>query len=122
MSRKQPSKKSKTKLRNIPEVNAHTVGHANRVFELGGRLLDSFRVHRTHRDDENIKGVGWFLVCLGESLEEGSLKKARDLRPRIQAGEIISGASLSVALCLKGDEIMDFAAGLLLQQNKRSIA
>jgi hypothetical protein len=89
------------------------------VFHLGGQLLSTLEKARLPRGDENVKAIGWFLVCVGESMDKGSLVKARSLRLQIKAGQNIEASSLSVAFCLKGDEIMDWGSGILLQEKKQ---
>ena len=75
---------------------------------------------RLPRHDETIKGIGWFLVCIGESLEKGSLVQAR-ARASTDKGEgYFTGRSLAVAFCIAGDQIMDWGTGILLQEKKRN--
>ena len=100
-SKKSPSKKQ-------PQLN-----HEQRVFQLGSQLLSSLKKHRLSREDENIKGIAWFLICVGESLEKGAASKAKEQLLITQAGQTITTPSLAVAFCLKGYEISDWAAGLL---------
>jgi hypothetical protein len=90
------------------------------VFQLGSKLLRALEKHRLPRHDETVKGIGWFLVCVGESLTKGSLIQGRDLR-RASLSDVpnLKGTSLAVAFCLTGDQIMDWGAGLLLQGRKK---
>lgn len=97
--------------RNVPRR------HEDRVHELGGKLLAALAKGRLPREDENIKGIGWFLVSVGESLERGSLVQARALRKH-NGTSSATAKSLSVALCLLGDQVMDWGTGLLHQEKK----
>lgn len=87
------------------------------MFQLGGKLLRALEEHRVPRHDENVKGIGWFLVCIGESLEKGSLLSARRLR-NLQPGQtpVSSTPSIGIGFCLLGDQIMDWAAGIYHQE------
>ena len=88
------------------------------MFQLGSKLLAALEKNRLPRNDETIKGIGWFLVCLGESLSKGSLLQAR---ARMRTGKAVvgaEGASLSIAFCTAGDQIMDWGTGILLQERK----
>jgi hypothetical protein len=89
------------------------------VYELGGKLLHTLAEARLPRGDETIKAIGWFLVCIGESMDLGSYSKAKHLRVQIKAGQNVEAASLPVSFCLKGIEIMDWSTGMLLQEKKQ---
>lgn len=89
------------------------------MFKLGGQLLRTLEKHRLLRDDENIKGIGWFLVCIGESLEKGSLVQSRNLRKQYEAGQMPAVNSLAIAFCTTGDEIMNWAAGIYNRERKK---
>lgn len=108
MSAKQVSKKSKQK----------QITHEERVFRLGSELLRTLEEYRLLRNDETIKGVGWFLVCIGESLAKGSLRVSRNLRTQQQTGQIPKIQSLPIAFCLVGDQIMDWGTAELLRERK----
>jgi hypothetical protein len=85
------------------------------VFQLGSKLLAALEKNKLPRNDETVKGVGWFLVCIGESLDKGSLQQARQLH---SGGHSTEGQSLAVAFCTAGDQIMDWGTGILLQERK----
>lgn len=90
------------------------------MFQLGSKLLAALEKNRLSRNDETIKGIGWFLVCVGESLAKGSLLQAR-ARARGRAGESpegTKGTNLAVAFCTAGDQIMDWGTAILLQERK----
>lgn len=110
MSPKRRSKKSSEKNQSLPS------SHEQRVFQLGGKLLDTLEKNKLPREDENIKSLGWLLVCIGESLQKGSLQEARARRVHIRNGQVLSTPSLAVALCINGDQIMDWAVQLYLRQ------
>lgn len=111
----QPTASKKSKKKQPPPSS-----HEERVFQLGSKLLSALEKHRLPRHDETVKGIGWFLVCIGESLGKGSLTQARDLRRKVDKGEANpKGASLAIAFCLTGDQVMDWGAGLLLQERKK---
>jgi len=84
--------------------------HEARVFQLGSKLLSTLEKNRLPRNDENIKGISWFLICVGESLEKGSLYQARQMFRNKR--EIDTTTSLGTAFCLKGCEISDWATAL----------
>lgn len=102
------SKKSSRKKK--PQLN-----HEQRVFFIGGRLLDTLANGPKVRADETVKAVGWFLVCLGESYEKDSLQKARALKAS-QGRNNDAVSSLGVGLCWVGDQIMDWSTGLFHQE------
>jgi len=87
------------------------------VFQLGGELLSTLEKCRLPRNDENIKGIGWFLVCIGESLEAGSLAQSRVIR-KTYGTTMETAATLGVAFCLAGDDIMNWGTALLHQEKK----
>jgi hypothetical protein len=87
------------------------------VFQLGGKLLDALKAGRLSREDENVKGISWFLICVGESLEKGAYQKAKEIYVS-QAGNSAATPSLGVAFCLKGCEINDWAAGMVQRKRK----
>jgi len=91
--------------------------HETRVFQLGGELLSTLEKCRLPRNDETVKGIAWFLICVGESLEQGALQKAKSIYASRIEGSIIT-PSLAVAFCLKGCEINDWAAGLAQQYHR----
>jgi hypothetical protein len=91
--------------------------HEERVFKLGGALLVALEKNRVPRNDENVRGIGWFLICVGESLEKGSLAKAKEI---IATNRSVEATSLAVAFCVTGCEIMDWGTGLLLQTKKEN--
>ena len=84
------------------------------MYGLGAKLLSSLEESRLPRDDENVKGIGWFLVCVGESHERGSLLRARQIRSQgdLSKGEVPKVTSLAVAFCLAGDDMMNWGAAL----------
>lgn len=86
------------------------------MFQLGNELLTALEKGRLPRDDENVKGIGWFLVCVGESLEKGSLLRARKARLDPNQGASHSTPNLAVAFCTIGDQIMDWSTGILLRE------
>lgn len=89
------------------------------MYKLGGQLLSALEKCRVSREDENIKGIGWFLVCVGESLSKGALSRARTIRRQADKNSMPSEASdLSVAFCLTGDQVMNWSTGLLLREKK----
>jgi len=93
--------------------------HETRVFQLGGELLSTLEKCRLPRNDETVKGIGWFLVCVGESLEKGSLILARRLRSQCNsAQQMPQNSSLAVAFCLVGDDIMNWGTALFHQEKK----
>lgn len=86
------------------------------MFQLGSELLRTLEKRRLLRDDETVKGIGWFLVCIGESLEKGCLLRARDLRRSYSGSEMPPVKSLAIGFCLLGDQIMDWSAGIYHQE------
>jgi hypothetical protein len=91
------------------------------VFELGSQLLSTLEKCRLPREDETTKGIGWFLVCIGESLAKGSLIQARKIRAEANAaGQMPKSSSLSIAFCLMGDQVMDWGTGQLHQERKKN--
>lgn len=94
------------------------LSHEQRVFFVGCGLLDTLESWKEHlRSDELVKSAGWFLVCLGESYEKGSIQKARSIK-KIEGRSDDVTSSLGVALCTYGDQIMDWSTGLLLTERK----
>lgn len=89
------------------------------MYKLGGQLLSALEKHRLSREDENIKGIGWFLVSIGESLSKGALAQARTIRQQANSNAVppVAG-SLPIAFCLAGDQIMDWSTGLLIREKK----
>ena len=91
------------------------------MYELGSKLLSTLEKSRLPRDDENVKGIGWFLVCLGESLEKGSLLRARKIRSENTSSGTMENAkvqSLAVAFCLTGDQIMNWGTALFHREKQ----
>lgn len=90
------------------------------MYGLGAKLLSALEESRLPRDDENVKGIGWFLVCLGESLERGSLIRARQIRSQsdLSEGAVPKVSSLAVAFCLAGDDIMNWGTALFHREKK----
>lgn len=81
---------------------------------MGSKLLDTFDQDRLIRDDENIKAIGYFLYCLGESIEHGSYSKAVQLyKDKVQGPH-----SLGIAFCITGLQVSDWSTGLYLQKAK----
>ena len=119
MSPRRVSKKSKTKPRQSNAVGNVSLRHEDRVFELGGKLLRALEKSRLSRNDENVKAIGWFLVCVGESIQKGSLAASRTTRQTYGANAPQS-ASLSEAFCLAGDQIMNWSAAILQQERKKN--
>jgi len=114
------SKKSRQKLPQQSNAGSNLPsGHEDRVHELGGKLLATLAKNRLSREDENIKSIGWFLVCVGESLEKGSLAQARALRKYHGEGNPTT-KSLSVAFGWIGDQVMNWGTGLLHQEKKHA--
>lgn len=113
MSRKPAQKKSKQPLQQVSS-------HEDRVFQLGSKLLGALEDNRLLIPHENIKGIGWFLVCVGESLEKGSLVQARRLRSKSETmgSSLPSSTSLAVSFCYMGDQVMNWAAGLYHREKK----
>ena len=115
MKSKRPSRKPTARKKAVPVLETHE----NRVYEISGSLLEAFRLHMQPRMSENIKGVGFFLTCLGDALESGSLKEARKLRLTLGANASVDNQKLGVALVLLGDNIMDWSVGLLKREKEK---
>lgn len=89
--------------------------HEERVYKIGGALLCALEKNRVPRDDENVRGIGWFLICVGESLEKGSFAKAKQI---ITTNRSAEATDLATAFCITGCEIMNWGTSLLLQKVK----
>lgn len=99
-----------------PKKSSKGSSHEERVSFLSGKLLSTLAEHRLPNESENLKGLGWFLLSIGESVAKGSQVQAKLVWSRAKAGENIKAENLGIALCLKGYELMDWAAGLYHQE------
>lgn len=106
--------KSKTKRqpkRSRHERNNLPSGHEERVFLLGSKLLATLEKNRLPRNDETVKGIAYFLLCLGERLEKGATARAKELYKTGNG----SAPTLGVGFSLIGLQVCDWATGLLVR-------
>src|SRR5665213_37798 len=86
--------------------------HEQKVFRCSSLLLDTLAKDTGCSFIDKLKSVGFFLASIGESIQKDSWKVARQMELE---GKTSGATTLGVALCIHGDQIMDYATALYIK-------